>query len=160
MLTLGIAEAKQFFFDRVAVESAVEKQESKQLSKIGAFIRRSALSSMKKRKVASAPGQPPRVIKGQLKKFTFFVFDPVTRSVVIGPALLNGSGGDAPANLEHGGETQGTVGWQWPAGHPRKGRKKKPVKKLVRIAARPYMWPAYLKNESMVPKVWKDCVRR
>ena len=50
---------KQMFFDRAKVKNAVDKGVRKVLSKFGAFVRRTARSSIRKRKRVSAPGEPP-----------------------------------------------------------------------------------------------------
>ena len=53
--------AKQLFFDRRLVQNRMSKANRKALSKAGAFIRRRARSSLRRRKRVSAPGQPPSV---------------------------------------------------------------------------------------------------
>lgn len=75
----------------------------------------------------SAPGEPPRNLTGRLKQFIFFGYDPDRRSVVIGPALLNGAdpGNPVPEVLEHGGYVRGPDG------------------RRARIEPRPYMQPAF-----------------
>ena len=85
-------EMAELFFDRPAVTSAITKAERKSLSKIGAFIRRRARSSLRRRKRTSSPGEPPSVHskdgRATLKNI-LFAFNPATRSVVIGPVGLN-----------------------------------------------------------------------
>lgn len=91
----------------------------------------------------SKPGEPPRIVTGLLKKFLFFAYDAGSKSVVVGPARLNGTSGTAPATLEKGGSA--TIG----------GRRKK----TVRVAARPYMGPALAKNKAATVGLWKDSVK-
>jgi hypothetical protein len=115
------------------------------LSRFGAFVRRSAKSSIRKRKKAAPPGQPPSSHTGLLKKFIFFGYDADRRSVVIGPTRLNQKGrGEAPPLLEYGGK----------ATLVRRGKKKR-----VTYQARPYMGPAFEKEKPQLPAMWRGSVR-
>jgi hypothetical protein len=116
---------KNFFFDRAAVQAALTVGNRKALSKAGAFVRTRAQTSMRKRKAPSAPGQPPSVHVGTLKRLLFFSYDPNASSVVIGPVKFGR--GEAPNVLEFGGET--TVSQNG-------------VQKRVTVKPRPYMGPA------------------
>lgn len=138
-------EFKQLFFDRQAVISKVDAASRKVLSKFGAFVRRSAKSSIRKRKKPAPPGSPPSSHTGLLKKFIFFGYDPDAQSVVIGPTRLNQKErGEAPPLLEYGGKT--TL--------KRRGKKKRTTYK-----ARPYMGPAFEKEKPQLPALWRDSVR-
>ena len=140
-------EFKQLFFDRQAVISKVDAASRKVLSKFGAFVRRSAKSSIRKRKKPSPPGSPPSSHTGLLKKFIFFGFDPSAGrgSVVIGPTRLTQRGrGEAPPLLEYGGTTTLT----------RRGKRKRTTYK-----ARPFMGPAFEKEQPKLPAMWRDSVR-
>ena len=64
-------EFKQLFFDRQAVISKVDAATRRVLSKFGAFVRRSAKSSIRKLKKPAPPGHPPSSHTGLLKKFIF-----------------------------------------------------------------------------------------
>lgn len=134
---------KDVFFDRQAVISAVDAAKRKVLSKAGAFIRQTAKTSIRKRKGTSQPGQPPFSHEGSLRKFIYFGYDRASDSVVVGPVGFKNS--TAPAVLEHGGATAVV----------RRG-KRAPVK----IAARPYMWPALEKERPKLPLLWRNSVRR
>jgi hypothetical protein len=139
------ARVQHLFFDRPAVVRATDRATRRAFSLFGAFVRRSARSSIRRRKRTSAPGQPPTSRTGLLKRFIFFGFDPTNRSVVIGPARLNGSGrGDAPSLLEHGGTTTLL----------RRGTRHR-----VRIQSRPYMGPAFEKEQPKLPAMWRDSVQ-
>lgn len=133
------------FFDKKAVTSRVDKATRAVLSKFGAFVRMTARHSIKKRKSASPPGQPPNSHTGLLKRFIFFGYEPAKRSVVIGPARLDGQHSGAPSLLEYGG-----------VGHvkDRSGRRVR-----ANIRARPYMGPAFAKEHPKVPQMWRDSVR-
>ena len=138
-------EIKRMFFDRQAVVSKVDAATRRVLSKFGAFVRRSAKSSIRKRKKAAPPGQPPGSHTGLLKKFIFFGYDAARQSVVIGPTRLNQKGrGEAPPLLEYGGKTTLKRG----------GKKRR-----VTYQARPYMGPAFEKEKPQLPAMWRGSVR-
>lgn len=138
-------EIKKLFFDRQAVISKVDAATRRVLSKFGAFVRRSAKSSIRKRKKPAPPGQPPSSHTGLLKKFIFFGYDAARQSVVIGPTRLNQKGrGEAPPLLEYGGK----------ATLVRRGKKKR-----VTYPARPYMGPAFEKEKPQLPAMWRGSVR-
>ena len=138
-------DIKRMFFDRQAVISKVDAATRRVLSKFGAFVRRSAKSSIRKRKKAAPPGQPPSSHTGLLKKFIFFGYDAARQSVVIGPTRLNQKGrGEAPPLLEYGGKTTLKRG----------GKKRR-----VTYQARPYMGPAFEKEKPQLPAMWRGSVR-
>lgn len=190
MMKFQINQAKAGFFDRVAVMMALNKMSAKVLPKAGAFVMRTARSSIKKPRkrksgemtdrqrtafkrreklfkqgkiaskpvqpsMPSRPGEPPRGPTGLLKKHLFFSYDPATKSVVVGPALLNKSTG-APAVLEQGGPTEVTVlKFVTRAGQVTTERSKR----VVTIEARPYMAPAYKRNEDKIRQLFRDSVK-
>ena len=139
---------KKLFFDRKAVTDKVDRTTRKVLSRFGAFVRRTAKSSIRKRKRASSPGQPPSSHSGILKKFIFFGYEPAKRNVVIGPAKLNQKIGDAPHALERGGASTVIQG--------RRGRRKK---RRVKIKARPFMGPAFNKEKPKLPAMWAGSIK-
>lgn len=132
---------KYLFFDSAKVVRSVDKSTRKVLSRFGAFVRRTAKQSIRKRKKTSTPGTPPSSHTGLLKRFIFFGYDPQKNSVVIGPTrLTENNRGEAPSILEYGGRT--TVD-----------------KKRVKISARPFMGPAFEKEKPNLPSMWKDSVK-
>ena len=134
-------KVKQLFFDHPKVLGAVDKATRKVFSRFGAFVRRTARGSIRKRKRTSAPGQPPSSHTGFLKRFIFFSFDPNRKSVVIGPMrLTENNRGDAPSALEYGGKVMLD-------------------KKQVTVRPRPYMGPAFEKEKSTLPAMWKNLVQ-
>ncbi|NIA06911.1 MAG: hypothetical protein GWP14_04600 [Actinobacteria bacterium] len=136
---------KSMFFNSPKVIAAVDKATRRVLSRFGAFVRQRAKTSIRKRKKPSAPGSPPSSHVGLLKKFIWFSYEPNRRSVVIGPARLSQNNrGEAPSLLEYGGIT--TI-----------RRKKRRTR--VRIRARPFMGPAFEKEQRQLPSLWKLCVR-
>lgn len=148
LVGMRLQQAKGLFFDRQRVLNSVSRAERRVLSKFGAFVRRGARSSIRKRKRSSKPGQPPSSHTGLLKRNIFFVYEPTRSSVVIGPIRLNQAIGDAPAALEHGGRTQVLVG----------GRKRHTVR-TVSIQPRPFMGPAFEREQPKLPQMWQEAVR-
>ena len=139
---------KKMFLDTRKVRSAVDKGTRRVLGKFGAFVRTAARSSIRSRKRASRPGEPPSSHTGLLKRFIYFGYDPQRKSVVIGPMPLNQKVGDAPHALEHGGLSTVVEG-------SRRNRRKRRVK----VAARPYMGPAFEQETPKLPAMWRDSVR-
>lgn len=116
---------KNWFFDRAAVIARVEKATIRAMSKFGAFVRKRARSSIRRRRKISEPGQPPSAHSGEIK-LIYFVYDPGTKSVVVGPLLFKR--GEAPPLLEFGGERQ--------------KRLKSGEVKVLHYRPRPFMGPA------------------
>lgn len=133
---------KNFFFDREAVRRAVAPAKIKVLSKIGAFIRKSAQTSMRyTKKARSKPGEPPRAHKqfgALLRRLIYFGYDPSTDSVVVGP--IRAKGGKAPNLQEFGGRAR------WGG-------------KMVTLPARPFMAPALAKEEPKLPSYWSNSIK-
>lgn len=153
MATVGFNK-KQFFFDRQIVIDAVGRASAKNLSKAGSFIRRSARSSLRRRKKVSPPGEPPSVHtqdRVATLKNIWFVFDPAQRSVVIGPLKLNGSRLEGsnrttvPSLHELGGTA--VVG----------GRRKR--KRRAKYAPRPFMGPAMERELPKFAGLWANSVK-
>jgi hypothetical protein len=170
------ANIRRFFFDQPAVRRAVNAAARGIFAHFGWRVMRSARASIKagRRKTLaeltpaerqsyriqqeywrrgrrgkprlarreSAPGEPPHNVTGLLKRFIYFAYDPWRRSVVIGPEAKGPRTADA---LEYGGAVRRSRG-------PRKGE-------VVNVAARPYMWPAFIKNRSALPAMWRDSVK-
>ena len=126
MLQLGIKEFKASFFDSGEIQKRVNAATRKTLSKIGAFIRTRAKTSIRKRKKISEPGQPPSSHEGSLRRLIFFGYDKTTQSVVVGPAAFRE--GTAPRLLEFGGSRQTTA--------------KSGAAKVLVYRPRPFMRPA------------------
>lgn len=153
MFHFQLDTAKSGFFDRAEVLKRVDKATARNLRKAGAFMRRRARSSIRKRKANSAPGKPPSSHAGQLRNFILYFYDSRRRSVVIGPARLSGKIGNAPESLETGGSSVARV-----RGNLRRGIK--PGLRRIRIAARPFMKPAFDQEITKLPALWRDSVKR
>lgn len=171
MMGFSLEQAKSNFFDNPAVMKYVDAKTRNRLSKFGAFVQRRAKSSIRKRKRASEPGDPPSSHRGLLKDWILFDYDPAKRSVVIGPMKLNQisfdasgqpSAGTVPATLEYGGTVnifevhkQG----KWKRADLRSRRRIAALPQRMRKAmykARPYMRPAYDIELQKLPALWGD----
>jgi hypothetical protein len=103
-----VARFKELFFDRVEIESKTEAAAVKIQSRFGAYVRRRAQTSMRRRKSGhSAPGSPPFARSGEMRKLLFFGYDPSTKSTVIGPAGFGKKPGEVPGVHEFGGTLPG-----------------------------------------------------
>lgn len=131
MIGFDLKVMKSGFFDRGRVMRSMSQAKRKSLSRFGAFVRQRAKTSIRKRKGVSAPGTPPHSHVGLIRDNILFALEGED-NVVIGPFLLNGrSSKGALAALEHGGESL--------IMQKGKGRR-------ARIAARPFMQPAFEKE--------------
>lgn len=147
------------FFDDSKIERAVERANKRNLSKVGAFIRRRARSSIRKRKKVSRPGEPPssHATNRTLSiKNILFGFDAVNESVIVGPVTLRRGSGKAPSLLEFGGSTT-TI---------RRGRRdtfggRAITSKRVKYRPRPFMGPALDAEVAAgtIPQVWSGSVK-
>ncbi len=137
---------KAVFFDGKAVRRYMDRKTRRVLSRFGAFVRKTAKQSIRKRKKPSAPGQPPSSHVGLLRKFIWFGYDPAKGSVAIGPArLTQNDRGEAPSLLEYGGST--TL--------QRKGKRRH-----ARIRPRPFMGPAFEHEKPKLPAMWRDSITK
>ena len=143
VIEMKLKQAKSLFFDRQAVMNSVNRAERRVLSKFGAFVRRGARSSIRKRKATSEPGKPPSSHTGLLRQTIFFVYEPNRASVVIGPLELN-RGTEAPRLLEHGGQVV---------------RKERQKRVTMTYRPRPFMGPAFDREVPKLPALWRDSVR-
>lgn len=153
-LGLSFEASKRYFFDRAKVLAAADAAVLRGLSRLGAFVRRRARTSLRRRKKASAPGSPPSVHSKDnfaTLKNILFAYDPARRSVVVGPVRLNGSKGSptVPELHEFGGTLQVAEaqlsGGRWVrAGLARRfGDKSRPTRvRAATYPARPTMRPA------------------
>lgn len=146
-------DIKKMFFDRKVVRSAVDRATRQVFSKFGSHVRRRARNSMrpapkKSPHAVSRPGRPPRSHTGLLKRLIYFGYERQRRSVVIGPVRLNRKVGDAPEALEYGGTSTVVASLR--------GKRKK---RRVKIAARPYMGPAFKQEKPKLAAMWRDSIR-
>lgn len=141
-------DVKRVFFDTKTVRAKTNKATRRVLSRFGAFVRQTARRSIRRRKKASQPGRPPSSHTGLLKKFIWFGYDTVRRSVVIGPVRLSQKGrGEAPSALEHGGIVT------------MRSRRRGGKRTKARIRPRPFMGPAMEREKPNLPALWRDSVK-
>jgi hypothetical protein len=170
-MALRLEATLKLFFDSKAVIDAVDKAERRVLSRFGAFVRKRARSSIRKRKAVSKPGQPPTSRTGKLKKSILFSYDPTKKSVVIGPHLFESlRGKTVPELLEYGGSVQGSGKEVWLTNDPGRdasgrfvseGRRRVVQTGTLHYRERPFMGPAFLAEQrDGLPKILKDCVTK
>lgn len=139
-----IKGTKNFFFDRDSVTQKLDKATKQRLSRFGYFTLKDSRQSIRKRKKPSRPGQAPTNQNQLLKRFIYFSYDSLFRSVVIGPVQLGGAIRklQVPRVLEEGGSIPNKNG-------------RKPSK----IDARPYMGPAFRRQiDKQLPGLWRDAI--
>ena len=154
------------FFDRPHVLKKLDAFERLWLGRIGAFTRRTARSSIRRRKAVSKPGSPPTSRTGILKNSILFGLASGGKSVVIGPSanFFKGSRNAGASALEHGGRIETpkykrvTTGGRWVTinGKRRtiggKVTRKKVGFTVANYRARPYMGPALPKAMAALAK--------
>ena len=117
---------------------AVGKANARNLSQAGAFIRRSARSSLRRRKRVSAAGEPPSVHTHDpvaTLKNIWFVFDPRRLSVVVGPLKLDRIEAAGKQSRDRAGAAR--TGWRGDRREPEQAATSCPS-----TLARPFMGPA------------------
>ena len=172
MMPTAQLRVTELFFNSKKVIDRVDAARRRVLSRQGAFVRTAARSSIRKRKKASAPGQPPSSHEGSLKRFLLFYYDPQAETVVIGPqrtsTAATGVGGEpATQVLEYGGDVlmhEVQRKGRWVRRPPRAAAKEagygaRTRVRRARVAARPYMAPALERAMKDLAKDWKGEVR-
>jgi hypothetical protein len=91
------------FLDRFVIESEAERIEFANLKRNAFYLRRVARNSIRKRKSPSSGGQPPRSVRGDLKRGIWAVMDG-RGTAVVGPVKWPWGTG-APNTLEFGGDS-------------------------------------------------------
>lgn len=145
---------KQAFFDSQKVKRAVDRGTRRAMSRSLAFVRRRAISTYRRRKRPSKPGQAPSVHSTNPSvslKNVLFAYDERTKSGVVGPVKLNGQKslikgrGSLPGILEGGGtivipeESWDGKAWFTQSRTRRVDQRKKTRRRQVRLAPRPAM---------------------
>lgn len=163
---------RNMFFDRLAVQARVDAQKRKRLSKAGAYVQRTARTSLRRKTTRPAP-QPPATHSPEpnLRKI-WFVFDPLSASVVVGPVAFNkrlrkSNRTTVPELMEHGGSAEVTEyaeehTLQWMLGaefFKRKHFRRVAVRRrMARYAARPFMGPALDRERGKFPELFRNCI--
>ena len=160
---MKLDEFKKLFFDEKKVLDATDRARQRVLSRFGAYVRTAARSSIRVRKRISSPGQPPssHIARGTYSghgasrmseqgiRAIYFGYDKTRRSVVVGPVLLSALGKYILPALEYGGPSQVIGG----------GQRKRKVVRRITIRARPFMQPAFEKEQKKLPALWANSIR-
>lgn len=163
---MKLSAYKKSFFDRQKVATKVEKARLKNLAKCGAFVRRRARSSMRRRKKVSPPGQPPSAHSKDAfatLKNILFGYDPRRKTVIVGPVAIYGNKQGVPRLMEQGGNVQRRR--RYVPQYTKTGKRKKlELRELakpetVHYAPRPFMGPALMRERKNFAKVWKNSIR-
>jgi len=149
-------DVKHLFFDKPAVMNAMDTRARVALGKFGALLRKSAIASVKEAPPSrhASAGSPPfshmaakrravnrkRKAQGRPKakpgfkglKHILYAYDPVKRSVIVGPASNRTRSITIPEILEEG---------------------------KLNVSARPFMGPAFEKTAPKLPGLWADSVK-
>lgn len=109
-MSFDFASVRDAFFDAPKIKQMMDQKSRQALSKMGAFIRRRARSSIRRNQKVSEPGRPPHAHTSAGGtgfaagiKFIVFAYDARAKSAIIGPIAFNQGKGECPELLEHGG---------------------------------------------------------
>lgn len=183
----SLAQIKKLFFDRKAVTAAVDRGRVRALSRFGGYLRRAAQTSMRYRKGASRPGQPPSAHKSKrlaalkrmkrarhngalLREMLYYAYDPSSGSVVVGPLGFKAKGGvSVPALHEFGGTraadgqtilVKNTPGRDVTGRFVSAGERVLKLTGTLRYPKRPYMGPALEKTRAKFAGFFRDSMGR
>lgn len=162
MFGVTFKSAKEGFFDHEKVKKAMDEATQKNLSKFGAWVMTQARRSMRRTKKSSSPGEPPKAHVGLIKEGQHaveFWWDFNSRSVVIGPTLINRSS-VALKTLEHGGDEM--LSWVWRTknvGAKKKRWLEKSPSYTAHYAPFPFMQPAYDENLAKLQPLWANSIK-
>ena len=141
-MPLDVEAVTRFFFDRAEIKEALDAGTKRALSRFGAFVRQRSRTSIRKRKGVSEPGGPPHSHEGSLRRLILFAYDPVSKSVVVGPVPF--VAGEAPRLLEYGGTVARTS--------------KSGERRTLVYRPRPFMNPAFKAELPKAPLLFKSMI--
>lgn len=160
-------QAKAAFFDKPAVLRAVSRARRRNLSKSGAYLRKRARSSLRRRKKTSPPGRPPSVHSDDdfaTLKNILFAYDESIDGVVVGPVKLNGHRDRVPELMEKGGHA--IRRGRYVSERTKRGKKRVAVRfqrtkqpRAVHYEQRPFMAPALRQELPRLASQWRDSVK-
>jgi hypothetical protein len=176
-------KVREAFFDRPKVIASMKKAKRKVLSKAGAFVRKRARSSMRRRKSASAPGSPPSAhSSGNSLKTILFAYQPQSESTIVGPVQFADSSPtivrttSTSPGLQERGESavireyryqpiqSNAAPSQWLPVRSKRIFKQRPGYTLqhrtrtVRFQKRPFMGPALEAEAPKFPELFKNSI--
>ena len=134
------------YFDPKVVRRAMGRVTAAALRYAGAYIRKAAQHSIRRRKRISRPGDPPSSHTGSLKGLILYGYDPAVPSVVIGPRKAGE--GEAPALLEFGGVVTRRR-------RQRYGRRRAGSPRTMHYRPRPFMGPAMERSLPHAMEWWE-----
>jgi hypothetical protein len=171
--TQGIAQWKNFFFDRPAVMRAAGRAKTAALARFAGYVRSVARRSMRRRKGGtSAPGQPPFAHSGEIRDLLFFAYEPRTGTFVVGPLGFRTKGGVTVPELHEKGGTRTaykgeTITVKNPIGRdPTTGRffsrgsHRVKITGTIKYPARPFMAPALKTSTPKFAESFRGTVTR
>lgn len=173
-MSFGVSyRCNRFFFDRTVVKKGMDRATHRALSFAGGLTRKIARRSIRKRKKPSEPGKPPSSHTGDLREGITYHYDPVRKTVIVGPRKFNQrdivagkwTSGTIPQVLEEGGrigivEQQILAGGKWFRVDKRFRANDKPKRvRTVAIEPRPFMAPALDTARPLIASKWKDSIR-
>jgi hypothetical protein len=162
MIALDLDKSKRNFFDRKAILARLTPAERRVVSKFGAFVRRTARSSIRQSKKSAQPGQPPKAHtkdKFATLRNILFAYDPARHSVVIGPVKIRRSGFQQVAQITELGGTVSGVPQRVQVQGKRKRWRKTGRKVTARYAPHPFMQPAFQKEQKeSLPSLWRGAI--
>ena len=189
MIGFKLDPSRKIFMDLTAVRTPIDRASRQVHSRFGAFVRKKAKWSIRKRKKSSVAPAPPSSHTGFLKRLIVFNVENNGRNVVIGPLLMgrrvvDGSpigGMTVPEVLEKGGSisvdeyqfdytpngrsqviAMGIDPDRWRRvgrKRPLRYRMKTTRRRTLSIAARPFMQPAFDAELPKLAGMWADSVK-
>ena len=163
-LTVTIRGTEASFFDSEKVIRLAQRGTIRSLSRCGAYVRTESKSSIRYAQKSATPGQPPRAKRGgmsrtttkkdgstktrsvsPLKELIYFAYDPVGKSVVVGPQDFKNRATKTyrvPTVLESGGSVTART----------------PTGRVVsrRYAGNPFMAPALRRVQAKFPSFFNN----
>lgn len=154
MLTMRV---KSLYFDKKPVLRAAEKAKRDVLSASADAIRDTARESMPPTPGLAAPGHPPHMQSGWLKRSVRAAWDRGTVTALAGPIRAGGAGAGEERLLMRVLE----FGGRYALGRRAKRRRGiKSGKIVVTVKAKPYMGPALKSEQPKLPRRWAGVISK
>lgn len=159
-MSLRVSGAVQVLLSPAKVYRAEKKATKQALRKAGAFVRQSARRNyLRRRKRVSKPGQGPSVHSkhpyATLRNIRF-ALDSKEREVIVGPLKF---GRHSRRSLPVNNTVAGVLESGGPVVYTRKHRNGRTTKKVIRIAKRPFMKPAFRDELPKFAALWRGKIK-